>query len=452
MTPEDLRQFLDLLEQAGELRRVSVPVDPVLEIAAIVDRVVGCPGGGPALLFEAVQGGVFPLVTNLFGTAGRMARALGGESLEALAARLTQTLATTVGATPALRLQLASEAFRCQPRSGEPAPCREMEAPPDLGLLPALQAWPGDGGRYLTLPLVFTRDPETGRRNCGIYRMQLFDGTTAALHWQPGSGGAAHHAAWQARGEPMPVAIALGGSPALTWAASAPLPPEVDEVAMAALVAGAPLAMTGCAGALEVPAGAEFVLEGWVAPGENRLEGPFGNHTGYYAPPRPCPVFHLRSLHHRRQPLYPCTVVGPPPRENFWLGKASERLLLPLLRLEVPEVAELHFLPEGIFHGAALLAVEGSADGRDLLARLWQSSLLRRSRLLVLFDAGDDLQDGSRALWRLLNQADPQRDLLPAPGRLGIDARRRRLPGGRVAVAADTRELVRRRWADYGID
>ncbi|MBE0597573.1 MAG: UbiD family decarboxylase, partial [Desulfuromonadales bacterium] len=259
--------------------------------------------------------------------------------------------------------------------------------------------------------------------------------------------------AWQRQGKRMPVVLALGGAPALTWAASAPLPRGVDELAMVGLVTGSPVMTTACDSCdLEVPAGAEFILEGYLAPGEFRPEGPFGNHTGYYAPAAPAPVFHLLSLRRRPHPLYPCTVVGPPPRENYWLAKASERLLLPLLQLEVPEVVELCFLPAGIFHRAALVSVSGG-EGPDLLHRLRQTPLLRGSRLLVLFDADDDLHDGGRLLWLLLNQASPGRDWLLSEEGIGIDARRRGRPlTARVAVDPVTAALVERRWGEYGID
>jgi 4-hydroxy-3-polyprenylbenzoate decarboxylase len=447
----DLRAFMRLLEAHGELQRVGAEVDPQLEIAAITDCVSKGAAGGRALLFERVRGHRFPLAINLFGTPQRTAWALGAETVEVLAERLAQALTTVAGsADERLQSILARPEF-APGRTARP-PCREItEAVADFSLLPALQAWPGDGGRFLTLPQVFTHDPETGEGNCGMYRMQIFDGRTAGLHWRPGSDAARHHAAWQRRGEKMPVAIALGGDPALTFAAGAPLPPGVDEIAYAGFLRGSPVAMApGVDSALRVPAGAEFVLEGYVEPGEGRLEGPFGNHTGSYAPVEPCPVFHLTTLTRRLEAIYPCTLVGPPPMEDCWLAKANERLLLPLLRIDFPQIVDLNFPVETIFHGCALLSVRTEAGGgRELLRALWRSRFFRSTRLLVLLGEGVAVQEPAQAYWQVVNCVDPELDLFIEAGRLGIDATRV-APAGRVAADAATRRLVARRWQEYG--
>ncbi|BCR03088.1 menaquinone biosynthesis decarboxylase [Desulfuromonas versatilis] len=454
MSGEEFRKFVRSLEARGELTRVRVPVDPLLEIAAITDRVCKSPGGGPALLFEQVKGVRLPVLTNLFGSPGRMAAALGVEDLEEPGRRLAAAIAPLAG-SGAERLQRLLAESHLQPVMVGEAACREVrDESPDLRCLPALKGWPGDGGRFFTQPLVFTRHPESGAVNCGLYRVQVFDARGAALHWSPGSGGAAHYAAWQARGERMPVAIALGADPALVLAAAAPLPAGIDEAVFAGWLRGRPLEMTfSLAGELAVPAAAEILIEGYLEPGEMRPEGPFGNHTGYYAPAAPCPLLHVTAVSHRRDPLCPATVVGRPPMENCWLGRAIERLFLPLLQVDVPELADFRFILEGMFHGCALASVAAGDDperGKKLLRRLWSGGLLKKARMLAAFDAEVDLRDGSLCLWRAFNNVDPGLDLLVDKGRLGIDATHR---DGRPAVEPDpaTAALVAARWAEYGI-
>jgi len=452
-TVSDLTDFIALLEAAGELHRVAAEVDPYLEIAAIADRVSKGAGGGRALLFERVRGHCFPVAINLFGSPQRAALALGPASLEAIVDRLEQELVRETG-NSSERLRSILERPEYSPRRVEKAPCKEVTEPlADFGQLPALQAWPGDGGRFLTLPQVFTCDPETGERNCGMYRMQIFDASTAGLHWRPGSDAARHHAAWRQRGEKMPVAVALGGDPVLTYAAGAPLPPGLDEVAYAGFLRGTPLTMTPCTlSELAVPASAEFVLEGYVEPREERTEGPFGNHTASYSLPEPCPVFHLRKLLRRRQAIYPCTLVGTPPMEDCWLAKISERLLLPLLRCDFPQIININFPIETIFHGCALLSVRtGTGEGRDLLRALWQSRFFRFSRMLVLVGEEVDVQNAAMVYWQVVNRADPVRDVIIETGRIGVDATRT-APGGMVQADPATRQLVEKRWLEYGFE
>lgn len=452
--PEDIGAFLRLLEGRGEVRRIGAEVDPVLEIAAITDRVCKTGEGGPVLFFERVKGHPFPVVTNLFGTLRRTAEAFGVDDVEKIAARLAAELASGEGAS-VVRLRRLVETPRYLPRKVEAAPCREVVlGEPDLTEIPALRNWPQDGGRFLTLPLVFTRHPETGRPNCGMYRVQIFDRSTAALHWGKSSGGALHAAAWAARGERMPVSVVLGGPPALIHAASAPLPDEVDETAFAGFLRGAPVeTVSSLTSDLEIPASAEFVLEGYVEPGEARVEGPFGNHTGFYAPAAPAPVLRLVRMTRRRRPIYPCTVVGPPPMENRNLALATERIFLPLIQTDFPEVADIRFLPEVIFHGCALVSVRAAAGGRalDLIRRLWRTPLLRHSRLLVAVDAELDADGRSTLLWRIANRVDLPGDMLVEDGKLGIDATDK---GGRPRLRpdADVQRKVAERWQEYGID
>lgn len=448
----DLRQFIDRLESHGELQRIAAEVDPYLEIAAITDRISKAAGGGRALLFERVGGHRVPVAINLFGSRRRSLMALGDTSLVDLIKKLSSELdAATGSGAERLRSVLARPGFT--PEQAGDAPWRECAEPAlDFSHLPALQSWPGDAGRFLTLPQVFTCDPDTGERNCGMYRMQIFDERNAGIRWRPGSDAARHYAAWQRRKEKrMPVAVALGGDPALIYGACASLPPGIDEVRYAGFLRGEPLVMAACAcGDLAVPASAEFVLEGYVEPDVQMLEGPFGNHTGYYSAPGPCPVFRLVKMYHRRGAIYPCTLVGPPPMENCWLAKLNERLLLPLLRCDFPQIVDINFPTETIFHGCALLSVrQAGEDASSLLRKLWASRYFRFAPMLVLLGEDVDVQNVPQAYWTVVNRIDPARDVIIEAGRVGIDATGAG-DGRKVEVAEETNRLVARRWQEYG--
>jgi 4-hydroxy-3-polyprenylbenzoate decarboxylase len=416
----DLRKFMEHLTRRHELHTVTAPVALELEIARITERV--SKAHGPALLFRAPQPATLPLLTNLFGSRRRAAWALGmeEEDLSPLVARLTDLLQDGEG-TAAQRLE-----FLCREVKPTFAPPCWQEVAGEVTELPFLKSWPGDGGSYLTLPLVVTRHPENGAHNWGIYRVQRCPDGTLLIHWKEGSGASLHARAWQERGEAMPVAIVLGAPPALLWAAAAPLPTGVDEAAFIGLLAGAALPLSRCTTLdLLVPAMAEAVLEGHVGPGDRGREGPFGNHSGSYAPATLVPRLHLSALHRRRDCCYPATVVGPPPMEDCYLAALTPRLVLPLLRSDLPEVVDLAMPLEGIFHGCALVAAGVDGNGTELLARLRASALLRRSRLLILFGPAVNVHDYAAAFWTALNSVDPARDLtlLPDVG-LNIDASR----------------------------
>ncbi len=452
--PTDLREFLALLETAGELRSIAAEVDPNLEIAAITDRVCKSPGGGPALRFERPKGFSVPVLTNLFGSPRRMALALGIPNLDVLASRLRSSLeeAGPGSGLECLAKLLAEPAW--QPRTVAKGPCHDTVQPlPDVCGLPVLHSWPGDGGRYLTLPQVFTRHPDTGAQNCGMYRLQVFGPARLGLHLGLHADARRHLAAWHGRREPMPVAVALGGPPALTFAAGIPLPAGVAETSLAGFLQGAPLDLVACpSSGLRVPASAEFVIEGEVLPGMTRLEGPFGNHTGAYVPAAPAPLVQVTAVSGRRQPLYPCTVVGPPPMEDCWLAKAAERLLLPVLQQDFPELVDWNLPLEGIFHGGALVAANcPPGKGGELLKRLRRHPLLIRSRLLVLFDGHVDVRKPAACYWRAINLLDPELDLRIEEGRLDLDATGSDR-GTEVGPAAATLRLVEARWRDYGLE
>jgi 4-hydroxy-3-polyprenylbenzoate decarboxylase len=468
---QDLREFLHRLDELGELQRVEVAVDPELEIAAITDRASKLPAGGPALLFSRVQGSPFPVATNLFGSARRMATALGRSTLTDLTGWLAGLLAPLPGASATTKLAAlaaSNEYLTVAPQVVTDSPCQEVvEAFPDLTGYPILKCWPADGtpdhgGRFLTLPLVITRDPESGRQNCGMYRVAVLGSDRAAIHWSATSGGARHGAAWQARGERQPVAIALGGDPAITFCATLPLPDTLDEFTFAGLLRGEPVALARCrTNDLLVPAGAELVIEGFLEPGETVPDGAFGNHTGAYVPGMVAPLLQITAITRRHDMHYPATVVGPPPMEDCWLARAAERLLLALMRIDLPEIVEISQPLAGIFHGATVVAVNKSAagQGKELLAALRQSPWLGKARLLVLVDAEQDPADYDGVYWRVLNQADWQRDLVSDGERLGIDATRKlaaELAGEPerepLRQSEEIVRLVARRWAEYGFE
>jgi 4-hydroxy-3-polyprenylbenzoate decarboxylase len=476
----DLKEFVDHLERRGRLRRVTVPVSRDLEITEITDRVSKGPlADNVALLFERVEGFDTPVLINAYGAADRMAWALGVERLDELGERLAKLLDLRIPGTFAERfakLGTLIDVVKAAPRRVATAPCQEVveTAAPSLAGIPVLQCWPGDAGRFITLPCVFTRDPVTGARNVGMYRLQVFDDRTLGMHWQTHKGSAEHE---RRAAQPLPVAIALGGDPALTYAASAPLPPGVDEVVFAGWLRGSGVEMVKCLTVdLEVPAHAEFVLEGWVNPTERRVEGPFGDHTGYYSLAREYPVFHLTAVSRRARPIYPTTIVGRPPQEDYWLGKATERLFLPIIKLMLPEVTDLNMPAEGIFHNLVVVSIRKRYPGqaRKVMTALWGMGLMALAKTIVVVSEHVNVHDLSEVAWRVTGNIDPRRDLmvLEGPmddldhaalrhrygGKLGVDATEKGplddvgQPWPDEIVMTDAiRALVSRRWKDYGL-
>jgi 4-hydroxy-3-polyprenylbenzoate decarboxylase len=476
----DLREFVARLEQLGRLRRVAVPVSRDLEITEIVDRVSKSTGeANVALLFERVEGSDMPVVVNAFGSEDRMALALGVGRLDELGERVAKLLDARLPGTFAERLRKLGtliDVVRAAPRRVESAPCQEVveTATPSLAGLPILTCWPGDGGRYITLPAVFTRDPVTGARNVGMYRLQVFDDRTLGMHWQTHKGGAEHQ---RRAGSRMPVAIALGGDPAMIYAASAPLPPGIDEVVFAGWLRGAGVDLVRCrTNDLEVPAQAEIVLEGWVDPREQRLEGPFGDHTGYYSLARDYPVFHLTAVTRRARPLYPTTIVGRPPQEDYWLGKATERIFLPIMRLMLPEIVDVNMPAEGVFHNLVIVSIRKRYPGhaRKVMQALWGMGLMMLAKTIVVVSEHVNVHDLSEVAWRATGNIDPRRDLvvLEGPmddldhaalrhrfgGKLGVDATEKgplddvtQAWPDEIRMSEEVRERVTRRWKDYGL-
>ena len=471
MAYRDLRDFLARLDELGELHRVAVEVDPHLEIAAVTDRACKLAGGGPALLFEWVKGSGFPVATNLFGSEQRVAAALGFERTADIAGWMRALLVQLPGDSAMEKLSnlRAHPAWQeALPVTAGSIPCREIvEARTDLSKFPFLKSWPCDGfpdhdGRFITLPQVISRDPQSGELNCGMYRVALLGRDRVGVHWGPNSGAAAHAAAWQRLGKPMPVNIVLGGPPALAFSASLPLPPALDEFTFAGLLQGAPLEIAGSlASDLPVPAGAELVIEGIVEPGEMVRDGSFGNHTGYYAAPADVPLVRVTSVSRRSDMIYPATVVGRPPMEDCWLAVAAGRILLALLQVDFPEIGALHQPLAGIFHGGTVISVRKDADGAvsRLLAGLRDHSLIRHSRLLILVDAVQDPADLDGVYWRVMNNVVWTRDLVFNGGQLAVDAtcklagvtsgEEKRLP---VEQDRSVENMVSQRWREYGFN
>jgi 4-hydroxy-3-polyprenylbenzoate decarboxylase len=452
---QDLRAFVDLLEEYGELRRIKVEVNPELEIAAITER-VSKQQDGKALLFEKVMGHSMPVLTNLFGSMRRVGLALSPDPLEALGKRIACDLQITAGTTAEERLVKLVETSAWLPHLVGNAPCQEIveKQTADLRKIPALKSWPMEGGRYITLPMVFSRDPLTGRRNCGMYRVQIVGKQIATIHWNEQADGGRHFRAWQALEKSMPIAIAIGGDPVLTFAAGVPLPSGIDEMSFAGYLRQGPVAMAQCATCdLEIPAFSEIVIEGFVDPKETRTEGPFGNHSGNYVPSGPAPVIHVTAVTRRPDALYPCTVVGRAPMEDCYLAKATERVFLPMIQVDFPGIKDFNFPMEGIFHGCALISLTkpSAGSGRRLIGQLWQHRMFKRSRLLVIFDAEVDVQNPSEAYWYAVNRVRGDRDILIDGVKVGIDATNQQ---NRRTVQADpdTLQLLKRRWPEYGID
>ena len=467
MQINDLHQFMTLLESRGELVRIGVETDPIQEIAAITDRVCKSPaGGGKALLFERPRGACFPVATNLFGSLSRVCLALGVDHLDLLTERMSALLEQIISPNLALldkQIAALPEFSRFSPNiSPDTDPQLITMETPDLGVFPFLQSWPGDGGasghpRYITLPLVFTEDPHTGRPNCGMYGAQVRGATELALRWKAGSGAARHLESCRRLGRPMPVAIALGGTPAATFSALFPLPGELDEMIFAGFLRGAALDMFTCRSvALRVPAGCELIIEGYVDPNETALEGPFGNHTGCYSPATAASLLRVTAISHRQAAVIPATVVGPPPMEDCWMAQAWERVLLAFLRRLVPEVRELCFPLEWVFHQSAIISLENpsAAMVRETASLLWSTPWFAGSRLLIFVDREVDPSDLAGVAWRAINLCDYGSDSFrdSTGTRLALDATGCRVAKQRIEPSADVELRVAKRWKEYGLD
>ena len=429
MSMKDLREYIDLLESRGQLARITAPVSRDLEITEITDRISKrADGTNKALIFENIHGSDMPVAINLFGSRQRMSWALGVEDLEELRDRLAalldlrlpQGLGGVLDRGQDLLGVLRSIGLRPARVKNGPVQAVIVKEGASLDSLPVLKCWPDDGGRFITLPQVITRDPETGIRNVGMYRLQVLDDRRLLMHWQRHKGGAEHErVAREVSKAIIPAAVVLGGDPASMWCASAPLPPNIDEYLLAGWLRGRPVEFVECVSQpLEVPAEAEIVLEGFVDPNEHLPEGPFGDHTGYYTPVEPFPVFHLTAITRRADPIYPTTIVGVPPMEDVWMGKATERLFLPLIRLFLPEVIDVCMPAEGIFHNLVLVSIRKRYPGhaRKAIHGLWGLGLLMLAKCIIVFDDWVDVQDPGQAAWQGLGNVDWARDVVITQG------------------------------------
>ena len=418
MAYDDLRDFIRALEKNKELKRIPFEVDPKLEITEFADRSVK--NGGPALLFEKPKGSKVPLLINGFASMKRMEIALQVGSVDDVAKRIAEYLEMRMPEGLINKLKMLpklAEMGAFFPKIVSKGACQEVVKHDNFSLsdYPVLTCWPGDGGPYITLPMVFTKNPETGKRNCGMYRMQVYDERTTGMHWQTHKQGAEHARRRFAEGQTrMDVSVAIGSDPATMYSAILPLPPDLDEMMIAGFLRGSPVEMVKCqTNDLEVPANAEIVLEGYVELGEHRTEGPFGDHTGYYSLADEYPVFHVTCITQRKEPIYATTIVGPPPMEDFYMGKAIERIFLPLMRMQLPEVRDMCMPAEGIFHNIMLVSIRKSYPGhaRKVMSAIWGLGQAMFTKCIVVVDEDVDVQNISEVAWRALNNIDPERDI-----------------------------------------
>src|SRR6476620_2869980 len=414
----DLNDFLADLDKRKLLARISDSVSPDLEIAAVTDRVCKTPNGGPALLFEKPAGYDIPVASNVYGSNERMCLALGVKTLDDLAKEIDELMTPQMpeGIMDALKmLPMVGRLRDLMPKTVKDAACHELVLRDGtLDELPILTCWPEDGGPYITFPLVFTKDPESGERNIGTYRMQVFDNRTTGMHWQRHKGGAQHHRVAERLGKRLEVAVALGPEPVLPYCATAPMPEGLYELLLAGFLARRRIELVKCVTVdLEVPASSHIVLEGYVEPGERRREGPFGDHTGFYSQPDDYPVFHLTCLTRRKRPTYLTTVVGVPPMEDYYLGLASERIFLPMIRKTLPEIVDMHFPAEGIFHNLVLVSIDKRFPGhaRKIMNAFWGLGQLMFSKTIIVVDKDVDVQNEAEVASIVGTHYDPERDV-----------------------------------------
>ncbi len=430
MPYKDLQAFVKELEKKNQLKRLDTLLDVNLEIAEVTDRV--SKKQGPALLFTNVQNSKgqksqFPVLTNAFGSFERMNAALEVESLDAIADSVHEFLEIEKPDSMVKKLKLIPKLNRMAnifPKEVQKAPCQEKVLTGDavdLSILPVLTTWPGDAGPFITLPLVITKNPDTGMRNVGMYRMQVFDKRTTGMHWHRHKGGAYHYHLAEKKGQRLEVAVALGPDPVVTYSATAPIPDEVDEFLFAGFLRKSSVELVKCKTVdLEVPANSQFVLEGYVDPGERRREGPFGDHTGYYSLADDYPVFHVTAITHRVDAIYPATLVGPPPMEDCFMGKATERIFLPIIKKQLPEVVDMNLPLEGVFHNFCFVSVDKRYPGqtRKVMYALWGMGQMMFTKIIVVVDKDVNVQNVSEVLWRMGNNVDPRRDVVILEGPL----------------------------------
>lgn len=472
MPYDSLREFVSALEGAGELRRIKEPVSTHLELTEISDRVMKSPGGGPALLFENVstpdprsgeaRRHTIPVLVNSLGSRRRMQMVLGADKISDITDNFLALLEPkgSVGFMEKLKmlpkLKQLGDLFPEEVPNRQ-APCMEqVVSDPSFDLLPVSQCWPQDGGRFITFGMTFSRDPRNNATNVGMYRLQVYDEKTCGMHWHLHKGGAEHLRKMAERGEKLPVALVLGAGPAEIFSAACPLPPDIYEMMFAGLLRGRPVRMTRCRTSdLLVPAEADIVLEGYVDPGELRLEGPFGDHTGYYSLADMYPVFHLTAMSMRRNPIYPHTIVGIPPMEDAWMGEAIEQLFLPLMKKQLPEVVDMHMPVEGVFHNLMIISIRKAYPGhaRKVMHSIWGLGQAMFTKLIVVVDGDVNIRNYQELAWRALNSVDYARDVEIVKGPVDdLDhASQIHRYGGKMGIDATTKwssEGFTREWPD----
>ncbi len=514
-----LGEFLGMLEKGGELHRVKTRVSPRLEISEICDRVCKMPAphghqerdrspaanlGGKALMFENVEGADLPVAINTFGSYWRVNQALGTENLEALAGRVGQLVKPEIPTTLMEKMKRLPDLIKMAnfpPKVVRSGICQQVVhegEKADLNRLPLIQCWPLDGdlesgqvmdkasaaavsergtGKYVTFGGILTRDPVEGSRNIGMYRVQQFSARKCAMHWHMHHDGARHFRMWQARGEKMPLAIVLGGESVLPYAATAPLPPGIEELLFAGFLNGGGIELVQCKTIdMQVPANSEIVIEGYVDPNEKLMEGPFGDHTGFYSLADWYPAFHVTAITHKKDPIYPTTIVGKPPMEDYFLGKATERIFLPLLKMIVPDIVDYSLPISGVFHNCAFVKIrkEYPYQARRVMHAIWGAGQMSFTKFIVVVDEHVDVHSEQEVLFHLFANCDPERDSeivhgpvdildhaspeMGAGSKIGFDATVKWAAEGKVRtwpkeieMDKGTKEMVARKWKEYGL-
>jgi 4-hydroxy-3-polyprenylbenzoate decarboxylase len=484
MAYKNIEEFILELRRNNEIHEIQAEVDPVLEVTEIYDRTVK--QGGPALLFRKVKGSSIPLAINVFGSFSRMNRALGVDSFESVAQRIEELTEMKPPDNLLQKIQMLPKLGALNnllPKTVKSAPCQEVVIRagegPMIDKLPVIQCWPGDGGKFITFPLVISRDPENGKRNVGLYRMHVYDNQTTGMHWQIHKDGAEHFRRLpKGSKKRLEVAAVLGADPATMFSAACPLPAGMDEFMMAGFLRKEPVELVKCKTIdLEVPAQAEIVLEGYVEEGEMRIEGPFGDHTGFYSRAKEFPVFHVTCMTHRRNPIYVTTVVGRPPMEDCYMGKAIERIFLPLVKKQLPEIVDMNLPWEGCFHNLIVVSIRKSypEQAKKVMSAIWGLGQMMFSKCIVVLDHDANIQDIKEVAWRAFNNVDPRRDVVFTDGpvdeldhsasqdffgsKMGIDATRKTEAEGMkrpwpedMDMTDEIKKRVSERWKEYGFN